>query len=83
VRVRALESGSSKWRGKTAAKMDEDEEANGKDPRLLLGDLRCLLRPSTHHLIRDHLDIDDLAMHDRDLMERDERAAVCARVKEC
>ena len=55
-----------------------------KDPRLLLGDLRGLLRPSVHHLIRDHLDVDDLlAMHDRDLMERDERAAVRARVKEC
>ena len=30
VRVRALESGSGKWRGKTAAKMDKDEEASGK-----------------------------------------------------
>ena len=40
--------------------------------------------PSMHHLIRDHLDVDDLlALHDRDLMERDERAAVRARVKEC
>jgi hypothetical protein len=35
-----------------------------------------------HHLIRVHLDVDDLlALHDCELMEHDERAAIRTRLK--